>query len=74
MILFNEKLDWNNVKKVISDPKAFVYHMKGFDFKSLDQKRINTLQKKYINQKGFVSAEVEKKSVAAKACVNGFLL
>lgn len=67
MVVFDEKLDWNNVKKVISDPKAFVDQMKGFDVKSLDQKRINTLRKKYINQKGFVPAEVEKKSVAAKS-------
>ena len=42
--------------------------MKGFDVKSLDQKRINTLRKKYINQKEFVSEEVEKKkSVAANS-------
>ena len=34
MVVFDEKLDWNNVKKVISDPKAFVDQMKGFDVKS----------------------------------------
>ena len=43
MVVFDEKLDWSNVKKVISDPKAFVDQMKGFDVKSLDQKRINSL-------------------------------
>ena len=67
MIVFGEKTEWNHVKKVISDPKAFVDSMKSFDAQTLDQKKLNLLRKKYINRKDFVPSEVESKSVAAKS-------
>jgi len=67
MIVFNEKTEWNHVKKVISDPKAFVESMKSYDVKSLDQKRLKTLRNKFINRKDFNPTEVEKVSVAAKS-------
>ena len=67
MIVFGEKTEWNHVKKVISDPKAFVDSMKSFDVKSLDTKKLNVLRKKYINRKDFTPGDVESKSLAAKS-------
>lgn len=67
MIIFGEKTEWNHVKKVISNPKAFVDSMKTFDVKSLDQKKLTVLRKKYIQRKDFVPGEVEKVSIAAKS-------
>lgn len=67
MIVFGEKTEWNHVKKVISDPKAFVDSMKSFDVKNLDSKKLSILRKKYINRKDFVPAQVANKSLAAKS-------
>jgi dynein heavy chain, axonemal len=67
MIVFNKKTEWNQVKSAIADPKGFVDSMKNFDVKSLDQKRLTVLRKKYIQRKDFVPAEVETKSLAAKS-------
>lgn len=65
-ILFEEKVDWDNIKKLLADP-SFLSKMKGLDVSKMKPLTQNKIKAKIASNAGFIPAEVAKVSVAAKS-------
>lgn len=65
-ILLDEKAGWDNAKKIMGQPKAFVTRLKTYNKDGIKQKVLTKL-KKFINDPRFEPEEIKKKSVAGRS-------
>lgn len=67
MILCGEKIDWANVRNVISNPTEFLDKLKKYDVSKTPEKWLERVRKNYLAKKEFDPEDVGKKSLAAKS-------
>lgn len=66
MILLGEKIDWNNVKSVLSDTNGFINKLLTYDVSKTPESVLTKVRKNYLSLAEFEPGDVGKKSVAAK--------
>jgi len=67
MILVGEKIDWNTIRSVISNPGEFLDKLKKYDVTKTPEKWLERVRKNYLAKKEFDPEDVGKKSFAAKS-------
>jgi dynein heavy chain len=65
MILLGEKIDWPNIRLVISDVGNFLSRLENYDVMKTADALFNKIRTNYISKPDFEPNDVKKKSVAA---------
>ncbi|CAK72703.1 unnamed protein product (macronuclear) [Paramecium tetraurelia] len=65
-ILFEEKLDWDSIKKLLTDPN-FLQKMKGLDASRIRPVTQSKIKTKITSNPEFIPSQIQKISIAAKS-------